>query len=101
MDRIPGDLLRSGYCRFVQTFHAQGRHLVKTLPPVLQSMVNCPSVPTEGFPATLASESATLPPPRLVETIADDVVGGGGFRQGRTQLVGTSKTLHGFGPCCW
>jgi hypothetical protein len=89
----------SGDAGFTETFDSVSRHLVKTLPPVLQSMVYRPSVPTEGFPATLASESATLPPPGPVETIADDT-GGGGFRQERALLVGASRTLHGFRPCC-
>ena len=65
---------------------------------IAEAPVNCPSVPTESFPATLALELATLPPPARVKTIADDA-GGGGFRQERTLPVGASKALHGFEPC--
>ncbi|MCZ6491084.1 MAG: hypothetical protein O7A06_11210, partial [Acidobacteria bacterium] len=69
--------------------------LVEGRSSVLESMIQSPAVPAEGFPATLTSVSTTFPPLGLVDSITDDG-GGSRFSPQRALLVGSSETLHGY-----
>ena len=92
--RVLSYLLDSSNRGFVQTFDTQSRDLVEGRSSVLESMVKCPAVPTEGFPASLTSVSTALPPLGLVKAISNHGPGNG-FPHDVTFLACASETLHG------
>ena len=75
INRIPADVLDAGDSRLVQAFDAESGNLIKSGAAMLKPIVRSPGIRAERFLAGLASLSATLPPPRAIETKTDDGFG--------------------------
>jgi len=95
MHRIPGDSFGSSNSELVQTLDTEERDFIKSSAAVLQSIISCPTCRTECLPTSLALVATTLPPPGLVETIANNGSGGALFGWSVVR-VWTADTLHGW-----
>ena len=95
MNGIPGDLRDSSYGGFVEAFHAESRHFIKSGATVLQPIIRCPARRAECLATRLAPVATTLSAPGRVEAVTNDG-SGVAFSRGRAVRVGTVETLHGW-----
>ena len=94
MNRIPGNSLDPSDGGLTQTLDTEGSNLIEDRPPVLESVIGVPGGRAERLSTNLALVATMLSPPGFVESVTDDVCGGGFPGQG-AWLVWTAETLHG------
>jgi hypothetical protein len=93
MSCIPGNSFDPSDGGLVQTFDTEGGNFIKRGAAVLKSMIRSTGWQAEGLPANPTQVATTLPPPGLVEAVADDLTNSSLSRQ-RTLPVWTTETLH-------